>query len=111
MKTLMILLAFCSCGYIWLGCIGEAMSYAPPSGWTPLRVFTICVTVCCICAIFRIVPAVIAIWVTVLIYLVASWKLYAPWAFRECVERFVIWAPLFLTIAVLAREADARSSS
>ena len=111
MRTFMTVLAFCSCGYTWLGCIGEAMSYAPPSGWTPIRFLTISVTACCIWAIFRIISAAIAIWVITFIYLVVSYKLYAAWLFRDCIERFVPWAPLFLTIAAVAHYKDRRTSS
>ena len=110
MRTFFTLLAFCSCGYILLGCIGEAMSYAPPSGWTPLRFFLICVSVCCVWAIFRITTAVIAVWIATLIYLVVSYRLYAPWLFRDCIERFVPWAPLFLTIAAFADYRDRRAA-
>ena len=46
MRILLVFLAFLACGYIWLGCIGEAMSYMPPSGWTPLRFLTICMSAC-----------------------------------------------------------------
>jgi hypothetical protein len=111
MRILFILLAFLACGYIWLGCIGEAMSYMPPSGWTPLRFLAISISACCALAIWKIKWAVIASWIAVLIFLAFGWRLYAAWAFRDCAIRFTFWAPAFLTIAALLPSHDEQESS
>ena len=111
MRILMVFLAFLACAYIWLGCIGEAMSYVPPWGWTPLRFLAICMSICCFWAIFRIIPAAIASWIVVLIFLAFSWRLYAGWVIRDCAERFVFWAPAFLTIAGVLERRSVRNTS
>ena len=111
MRILLIFLAFIACGYIWLGCIGEAMSYMPPSGWTPLRFLAISISACCVWAIFRIIPAAITSWIAVIIFLAFSWRLYAGWVIRDCAERFVFWAPTFLTAAGSLERSSARSTS
>ena len=111
MRILLVLLAILACGNIWLGCIGEAMSYMPPSGWTPLRFLAISMSACCVWAIFKIMPAAIASWVAVLIFLAFSWRLYAGWVIRDCAERFVFWAPGFLTLAATLERRSVRSES
>lgn len=106
MKWLLIGLAFCSCAYTGLGCLAQGFASQPISGSLPLtmvalRAFTLCSLLCCFLALFRIVPAVVIIWISAITYLAISWRFNASWVFRDDVLRFTLWTPAFLSIAAV----------
>lgn len=103
MKYFLIAIAFCSSGYTALGCVAQWMS-APANGklyWATIgfRGFAAISLVCCVFALFRPVPAAILSWVAALAYGVMSWHSNAPWVFHEQVWRFLLWTPIFLSLA------------
>jgi hypothetical protein len=106
MKTVLIVLAFCSSAYTCLGCFGQWMSTPDISGSFPIeviafRAFAVCSILCCIGAYFRPLTSVVAVWLAVLVYLAISWRFNAVWVFRGDLVRFTLWTPLFLSVAAL----------
>ena len=114
MRILMIVLAFVSCAYVWLGCLSQWFAGPEVSGPLPinlaaLRLFALLITFCCLLALKKGKLAVIAIWVVAISYALVSCKVNAGWVFREEMETLVFWTPIFLTIAALIPKPAPRS--
>jgi hypothetical protein len=114
MKILFLGLAFCSCAYLGLGCLAQAMSGPAgsplPATFILFRTFTACCTVLCFISVWRVVPAAGLVWVAAIAFDLLSWKWNAHWVFLDDLYRFSPWPPLFLTGAALAEIWKKRSS-
>lgn len=111
MRWLLIGLAFCGSAYTGLGCLAQGFASPPMSGpldptLVALRVFTLLSFLCCFGALFRIIPAVVVIWIAAVAYLAISWKFNAPWVFRDDILRFTLWTPFFLSIAAFTHRRE-----
>jgi hypothetical protein len=105
MKYVFIGLAFCSGAYIVLACFKQGMagpqSVSVPLSFIMFRAFAVGCIVCCVIALSRITPAVIAIWIAAIAFDIISWRINPTWIFHGNVF-YSIWPTLFLTAALLA---------
>lgn len=116
MRILMFVLAFCSCAYTWLGCLaqwfaGPEISGSLPFDYIAFRTFAALITVFCMLALWKLTPAVIAIWLVALSYCLICWKIDADWVFRQTALYYIFWAPAFLTIAGVLERRSVRITS
>jgi hypothetical protein len=109
MRGFFVFLAFCATAYTWLGCLAqwfagpEAVLTSPEN--IASRTFATACTLCCLWSLFKILPAAIAAWIAAAVYLAVSWKLSADWVFKDAVEKFTLWTPIFLTTAECFRRS------
>lgn len=102
MRVAFIVLAFCSSLYVGIGCL--AIDFL--IGWTPQTYIALAVSVCFIAssllAIRNVNAALVLSWGVSIVYIFLSWRMDAPWVFRQNIERFALWTPIFLSIAGLS---------
>jgi len=115
MKLLKIL-AFCDCGYLWLGVLfGYEMGTVPsepfPLTLVAFAAYDLLLTLCCILSIRSAFWAATISWVGALVYLLISWRIDANWVFRANLSS-CLWAPALLALAASVertRPADRRT--
>jgi hypothetical protein len=103
MRILFIVLAFCSTGYAALGWF--AVEFVGGTKFQASMAFglTVWFVAACLIAIRWKTSAAALAWIGAVIYSVLSWRTDASWVFRDNLERFAFWTPLFLTLATFSR--------
>jgi hypothetical protein len=102
MKLVFKILAFCACGYLWLGVLFQSFVgpdiVTLPDSVVAYRAFAGLITLCCLVSLLSCFWAASVSWLGTLVYLVISWRANSAWVFRSQLI-FLWWAPLLLTLA------------
>src|ERR1700679_4147907 len=99
MRILFLGLAFCSCGYLWLGCMFQTFTCPAlcpsPAAIALFKAFAVGCTALCVLGVVKALPASCLAWIAAILFNVLNWKWSARWIFRDDFVRFSLWPALF----------------
>jgi len=104
-------LAFCTCGYVWLGVMfgyymGTAQAEGIPFSLIAHGAYACLLTICCLLSLFsNFWPAIVS-WLGVLAYFTISWKVDAIWVFRAQLIPCLCTPVLLALVAHVARREN-----